>query len=123
MNPDFIKSQLRWLGDSYRLYLRDTAVLQVKHIAALAVLLTWKSVRSGALGSGGSPPKMYEIGTLEGVLEIVLSGFSTISNFFGVESEVASNVLTTGLFRIQQSSHESASTLCRVGSKEAAWRP
>jgi hypothetical protein len=40
---------------------------------------------------------MYEIGTLEGVLEIVLSGFSTISIFFGVESEVASNVLTTGL--------------------------
>jgi hypothetical protein len=61
-----------------------------------AVLLTW-SVRSGALGSGGSPPKMYEIGTLEGVLEIVLSGFSTISIFFGVESEVASNVLTIGL--------------------------
>jgi hypothetical protein len=59
------------------------------------------------------PPKMYEIGTLEGVLEIVLSGFSTSSNFFGVESEVASNVLTTGLFRIQQSSHESASTLCQ----------
>ena len=35
MNPDFIKSRLRWLGDSYRLYLRDTAVLQMKHIAAL----------------------------------------------------------------------------------------
>jgi hypothetical protein len=35
MNPDFIKSRLRWLGDSYRLYLRDTAVLQLKHIAAL----------------------------------------------------------------------------------------
>ena len=27
---------------------------------------------------------MYEIGTLEGALEIVLSGFSTSSNFFGV---------------------------------------
>jgi hypothetical protein len=35
MNPDFFKSQLRWLGDSYRLYLRDTAVLQLRHIAAL----------------------------------------------------------------------------------------
>ena len=58
------------------------------------------------------PPKMYEIGTLEGALEIVLSGFSTSSNFFGVESGVAFNVLTTGLFRIQQSSHASASTLC-----------
>jgi hypothetical protein len=35
MNPDFIKSQLRWMGDSYRIYLRDTAVLQTKHILAL----------------------------------------------------------------------------------------
>jgi hypothetical protein len=35
MNPDFIKSRLRWLGDSYRVYLRDMAVLQMKHIAAL----------------------------------------------------------------------------------------
>ena len=35
MNPDFIKSRLRWMGDSYRLYLQDTAILQTKHITAL----------------------------------------------------------------------------------------
>ena len=35
MNPDFIKSRLRWMGESYRLYLRDTAILQQKHITAL----------------------------------------------------------------------------------------
>ena len=35
MNPDFIKSRLRWMGESYRLYLSDTAILQRKHIAAL----------------------------------------------------------------------------------------
>ncbi len=35
MNPDFIKSQLHWMGDSYRLYLLDTATLQRKHITAL----------------------------------------------------------------------------------------
>jgi hypothetical protein len=35
MNPDYIKYQIRWLGDSYRLYLRDTAVHQLKHTAAL----------------------------------------------------------------------------------------
>ncbi len=35
MNPDFIKSQLRWMGNSYRSYLQDTAVLQTKHISAL----------------------------------------------------------------------------------------
>jgi hypothetical protein len=35
MNSDFIKSRLRWMGDLYRLYLRDTGVLQAKHISAL----------------------------------------------------------------------------------------
>ena len=35
MNPDFIKSRLRWMGDSYRLYLQDTTILQTKHITAL----------------------------------------------------------------------------------------
>ncbi len=35
MNPDFIKSQLCWMGNLYRLYLRDTTVLQTKHISAL----------------------------------------------------------------------------------------
>ncbi len=34
MNTDFIKSWLRWMGDLYRSYLRDTAVLQTKHISA-----------------------------------------------------------------------------------------
>jgi hypothetical protein len=28
-------SQLRWMGDSYKLYLRDTSILQHKHIDAL----------------------------------------------------------------------------------------
>ena len=35
MNADFIKSRLRWMGDSYRSYLRDIAILQQKHISAL----------------------------------------------------------------------------------------
>jgi hypothetical protein len=35
MNADLIKSQLRCMGDLYRSYLRDTAVLQIKHISAL----------------------------------------------------------------------------------------
>lgn len=33
--PTFMKSRLRWLGDSYRLYLRDTAALTNQHNAAL----------------------------------------------------------------------------------------
>jgi len=35
MSPSFIKARLRWLGDSYRLYLRDTSVIQQNHIKAL----------------------------------------------------------------------------------------
>ena len=35
MNSGFIKSRMRWMGDSYRLYLRDTGILQTKHITAL----------------------------------------------------------------------------------------
>ncbi len=33
--PDFIKSRLRWLGDSYRSYLRDTDNIQQQHLTAL----------------------------------------------------------------------------------------
>jgi hypothetical protein len=35
MSPDFMKSRLRWMGESYRLYLRDTSTLQHKHVDAL----------------------------------------------------------------------------------------
>jgi hypothetical protein len=36
MAPDFMKSRLRWLGESYRLYLCDTPILQQQHIDALS---------------------------------------------------------------------------------------
>jgi hypothetical protein len=35
MTPDFMKSRLRWMGESYCLYLRDTLILQRKHVDAL----------------------------------------------------------------------------------------
>jgi hypothetical protein len=35
MTPVFITSRLRWMGESYKLYLRDTLVLQHKHVNAL----------------------------------------------------------------------------------------
>ena len=35
MTPDFIKLHLCWMGDSYRLYLQDTSVIQQKHVDAL----------------------------------------------------------------------------------------
>jgi len=33
--PDYIKKRLRWMGDSFRMYLRDTHVIQDQHREAL----------------------------------------------------------------------------------------
>jgi hypothetical protein len=35
MSPNFMKSCLHWMGVSYRLYLRDTSILQQTHVDAL----------------------------------------------------------------------------------------
>ncbi len=37
--PDYIKKRLRWLGDSFRMYLRDTAIIQHQHVNALLAAL------------------------------------------------------------------------------------
>jgi hypothetical protein len=37
--PDYFKKRLRWLGDSFRMYLRDTAVIQHQHVDALLASL------------------------------------------------------------------------------------
>ncbi len=31
MSPEFIMSRLRWMGNSFRMYLRDTGMIQDKH--------------------------------------------------------------------------------------------
>jgi hypothetical protein len=36
---DYIKKRLRWLGDSFRMYLRDTAIIQHQHVDALLAAL------------------------------------------------------------------------------------
>ncbi len=33
--PDYIKKRLRWLGDFFRMYLRDTLAIQLQHVDAL----------------------------------------------------------------------------------------
>jgi hypothetical protein len=38
-SPDYIKKRLRWLGDSFRMYLRDTAIIQHQHVNALLAAL------------------------------------------------------------------------------------
>ncbi len=35
MSPSFIQKLLRWLGDLFKMYLRDTKAIQDKHLAAL----------------------------------------------------------------------------------------
>ncbi len=37
--PDYIKKRLRWLGDSFRMYLRDTAIIQYQLEDALLAAL------------------------------------------------------------------------------------
>jgi hypothetical protein len=37
--PDYIKKRLRWLGDSFRMYLRDAAIIQHQHVDALLAAL------------------------------------------------------------------------------------
>jgi hypothetical protein len=37
--PDYIKKRLRWLGDSFRMYLRDTAIIQHQHVNKLLAAL------------------------------------------------------------------------------------
>ncbi len=34
-SPDYIKKHLRWLGDSFRMYLCNTSVIQHQHVDAL----------------------------------------------------------------------------------------
>jgi hypothetical protein len=36
---DYIKKRLHWLGDSFRMYLRDTAIIQHQHVDALLAVL------------------------------------------------------------------------------------
>jgi hypothetical protein len=33
--PNYIKKRLRWLGDSFRMYLQDTLAIQLQHVDAL----------------------------------------------------------------------------------------
>ncbi len=37
--PDYIKKRFHWLGDSFRMYLRDTAIIQYLHVDSLLAAL------------------------------------------------------------------------------------
>jgi hypothetical protein len=38
-SPDYIKKRLCWLGDSFRIYLRDTGIIQHQHVDTLLAAL------------------------------------------------------------------------------------
>jgi hypothetical protein len=50
MSPSFIQKHLRWLGDSFKMYLCDTKAIQDKHLAAL------QSASSNVMALIGTPP-------------------------------------------------------------------
>jgi hypothetical protein len=50
MSPSFIQKSLRWLGDSFKMYLRDRKAIQDKHLAAL------QSASSNVMALIGTPP-------------------------------------------------------------------
>ncbi len=35
MTPDFMTSHLRWMGESYKVHLHDTLILEQKHVGAI----------------------------------------------------------------------------------------
>ncbi len=50
MSPSFIQKYLRWLGDLFKMYLRDTKAIQDKHLATL------QSASSNVMTLIGTPP-------------------------------------------------------------------
>ncbi len=50
MSPSFIQKRLRWLGDLFKMYLRDTTAIQDKHLATL------QSASSDVTALIGTPP-------------------------------------------------------------------
>jgi hypothetical protein len=50
MSPSFIQKRLRWLGDSFKMYLCDTKAIQDKHLATL------QSASSDIMALIGTPP-------------------------------------------------------------------
>jgi hypothetical protein len=50
MSPSFIQKRLRWLGDSFKMYLHDTKAIQDKHLTALQL------ASSDVMALIGTPP-------------------------------------------------------------------
>ena len=69
--PNYIKKRLRWLDDSFRMYLRDTLTIQLQHVDALheaswevmdliSAFPTDVIVLSNSMTDGTNNPDMHE---------------------------------------------------------------
>jgi hypothetical protein len=62
MSPEFIKSCLRWMGNSYQMYLRDTGIIQDKHSNILQAAL--QEVIDLITGSSMTTPDILGMSTV-----------------------------------------------------------
>jgi hypothetical protein len=60
--PDYIKKRLQWLGDSFRMYLRDPAIIQHQHVDALMAASQEVMDLISALQTGRYCPVYYNGG-------------------------------------------------------------
>jgi len=63
MSPDFIMARLRWMGNSFRMYLRDTGIIQDKHRDVLRAAS--QEIIDLIAGSSAQIPNMAGLSTVD----------------------------------------------------------
>jgi hypothetical protein len=63
MSPDFIMARLRWMGNSFRMYLRDTGIIQDKHRDVLRAAS--QEIIDLIAGSSANIPNMAGLSTVD----------------------------------------------------------
>ncbi len=72
--PEFIKSRLRWMGNSFRMYLRDTGIIQDKHrdilrAASQEIVDLIASVSAQTLNASDTDTATVDINDRSGILD------------------------------------------------------
>jgi len=62
MTPEFIMARLRWMGNSFRMYLRDTGIIQDKHRDVLRAAS--QEIVDLIAGSSANIPNMTGLSTV-----------------------------------------------------------
>jgi len=63
MTPEFIMARLRWMGNSFRMYLRDTGIIQDKHRNVLRAAS--QEIVDLIAGSSANIPNMAGLSTVD----------------------------------------------------------